>query len=95
MKKTFKRNSRPIEIEIEDVDGELHVLNSRIVFTNKNTAKIEEIVFQKDVSWTTKITEQMILIFGRDEEFYNKFETVMLGEVIQFVSEQIYNSKKK
>ena len=94
-KKTFKRNSSPIEIEIEDVKGEVHNLNSIVLFTPDQTEEIESILFEKDVSYSSKIVKQMIKIFGKDKAFYLNFELHILGDVLTFVSEELYSSKKK
>jgi len=92
--KVFKRNFEPIEVEIEDIRGQYHKLTTIVNFTPSVIAKIEEMSV-KITSGTKLIVDQMVLFFGRDRQFYENFDMMLLGDVIKHVSEVMAGDSKK
>jgi len=89
MSKKVYKNPSPLELDIENIDGEVVTLVAKPM-TPELTESLEGILADKkeDVSATHLVIKQMSLIFGKAEDFYNQFDYGLLNNILSDVSDE-------
>lgn len=96
MKKTYKDIYEPFEADIEDINGKMVLLKS-VKITTEVMSNMEDIInnhtkITKDedgkeireyVNVSMMVNEQLVLFFGHDVKFYNKFRMSLLNDVLK------------
>lgn len=89
-KKVFKK-MLPIEIESEDIDGNVHILQSIIPITADVVDKMTDIAIDENRKMSDRNIDQLIIIFGKDRNFWLRFDAGMLTDIITFVSKEVFH----
>lgn len=92
--KTFKRNSEPLEIEIEDIKGNMIRLASNVSLTPDIMDQVEAASVDLSLTTSKKVVKQLSILFGTDEKTFAKFEIPVLSEVLKYIAGEIYAKKK-
>jgi hypothetical protein len=69
-----------------------HTLRARILTPNI-TLELEKIAEDENLNFTKKVIDQMIIIFGNDEKFYNKFDTMIMNNVLLDIVQEVILKK--
>lgn len=96
MAKIFRDSYSPIEIELENNNGEIVKIQSRFV-ASKDAIEIEKLTKdfndkKLEMTLTEFIIKTMIVRFGNDTDFWTQFSTDMLQSVAEYYVDE---SKKK
>lgn len=81
-------NPPPIIVEVEDLNGQAHVLKAKTV-TTENTDEFIQLVAKTPIG--ESIVAQAMWIFGGDKEFYRNFDLRVIKAAITSFSEQMQN----
>ena len=91
-------NPEPIEMEVQDKDGNKHIFTLRAM-TPSDMDSLNEVgeslrnVENKKPG--TTLRKQLVLMFGKEEDFYNNFNIKVLNNVMDYVTEQLKASKNQ
>jgi hypothetical protein len=85
-------NRSAYNIKIDDVDGNPVELAAKII-TPAMARQLE--AAGKKENMATKVIEQMIIIFGKDKEFYEKFDIFLMNDVLTDIVNEIVLKKNK
>lgn len=86
--KRFKEEFKPIEIEVEDINGTVRELKSTMM-TIPKIRRINTVLDDTSIDTCGKICNQMSIIFGGEPKTYEDFSLTMLSEVLQYYNEQM------
>ena len=90
-------NRTDYNIKIWDEENKEHELKSKII-TPAIADRLYSISQEKredDNSISDPIIRQMVIIFGKDKEFYKKFDTFILKDVITDFTNEVILKKNK
>lgn len=92
-KRTYK-NPKPIEVILENIEGKEIELQGKVIdpvlMEDLEQAALDS--QEGKFSFTKLVLKQMVMIFGKEEKFYNQFDFTMLNSVLNDITEDI---KKK
>lgn len=95
--KEFKENYNPETFKLIDVDGNEYEISLKFL-TASDFNKIEKMMIGNDSdkkSNTERVVESIIIACGKDEKFWMKFSIELLGELTNYITEELKNKKKR
>ena len=95
MIKRFSDLENVIEIEIEDINGEVKKLKTNHISIEKakNIAKTAKIDKNDTDSIFEAALEQMTQFFGGEKKDYKDYSAITLTQVIKYISGELYSKK--
>ena len=97
MKKYHNRPDYDVELYEWDEKEEKeipHVLRAKII-TPSLSRKLDKIATDKKLDNTDRVLDQMVILFGHEKKFYEKFDLFLMNDVIVDVVNDIILKKNK
>jgi hypothetical protein len=89
--KIFEEKYAPIEITVKNIQDKEFILKT-LFQTSEMTDKVELLLQDGKITNTDKIHQMMILMFGKDKNFWKQFSIDLLSQIADFIREE---GKKK
>lgn len=71
-----------------------HTLRAKIL-TPERTRKMMKLANDKKITNEEKVIEQMVILFGNEPKFYEKFDLFIMDQVLTEIITEIIQKKKK
>lgn len=97
MKKYHNRPDYDIELnEWDEKEGKEipYILRAKYI-TPSLARKLDKIATDKELNNTDRVLDQMVILFGHEKEFYEKFDLFLMNDVIVDVVNDIILKKNK
>lgn len=85
--KIFREKYTPEDIEINNLAGEKFVLKSKFL-SSKQTRDVEKMMANDDMFNIDKIHKMMIMMFGKDTEFWAQFSMDLLADISKYMADK-------
>ena len=90
MKEYHNRNS--YDIKLPDLDDNKYELKCKII-TPDMARKLDDISKDENLNMTDKVMSQMIILFGNDKKYYEKFDIFLMNEVLEDFTQDVILKK--
>lgn len=81
MKEYHNRESYDIKLPEAINDKSIHELKCKVI-TPDMARELDKISKKEDISMADKVIDQMVILFGNDKKYYEKFDVFVMNDIL-------------